>query len=152
MRTTSNHIYRKCDGITAKYQLRNLRNWSKLSSSFEWTCISRNFYEKGFKTPNVLAIRDSSPLNTIISIVLCHISYCKKFEKEYYDKILNLFKSSNILKSIKNIQKIKSFDTIKEKLSLNEGSADLILLAMFVIIVNYIMEKLTDFSQMLVLL
>ncbi|KAI8057383.1 hypothetical protein BDF21DRAFT_497634 [Thamnidium elegans] len=127
----SDHIYIRCncDGIAANYQVRNLRNWMKLSSSYEWTCISRHFYEKGFKTTNVLAIRDSTPLNTIVSIILSHISYRKKFEEEDYHEILNLFKSSGALEHNKNIQKIKSFDTLKKKLLLNEGTVDYVMLA-----------------------
>lgn len=94
-------------------------------------CISKNFYEKGFKTPNVLTIRDNSPLNTIISIVLSHISHRKNFDEKDCDTILNQLKSCNVLKKIKNLQKIKNFGTIKEKLSSNEGNEDLILLASY---------------------
>ncbi|CEP15054.1 hypothetical protein [Parasitella parasitica] len=31
------------DGVKAHLQVRNLRNWTKLSSSFDWACISSRF-------------------------------------------------------------------------------------------------------------
>lgn len=128
---TSENIYVNChdDGVKAHFQVRSLRNWTKLSSSFEWACISSRFHRKGFATVNPLNIRNSTPLVTLISVILNHISHQKKFENEQYKVILKLFKASRTLKDWPNRNQIKSFATIKKRLIANEGSKDLIILA-----------------------
>ncbi|KAI9364580.1 hypothetical protein BD770DRAFT_378448 [Pilaira anomala] len=58
------NIYVNChdNGVKAHFQVRSLRNWIKLSSSFEWACISSRFHRKGFATVNPLNIRNSGRL------------------------------------------------------------------------------------------
>lgn len=75
---TSENIYVNChdDGVKAYLQVKSLRNWTKLSS-FEWACISSRFHGKGFATVNPLNIRNSTPLATLIFVILNHISHQK---------------------------------------------------------------------------
>jgi hypothetical protein len=130
---TSENIYVNChnDGIKAYFQVRSLRNWTKLSSSFEWACISSRFHRKGFSTVNLLEIRNSTPLVTLISIILHHICHKKRFEDEQYEMILQQFKASPALKDWSNRERVKNFATINEKLVANNGSKDLITLAKY---------------------
>lgn len=86
-------------------------------------------FTKRLQTIDVLNIRDSTLTNAIISVVLNHICYHKKIEEEQYDTIIRLFESSNAVKNIKNIQNIKTFTGINDKLEQHQGSRDLITLS-----------------------
>lgn len=92
----SENIYINChgDGVKAHFQVRSLRNWTKLLPSFEWTCISSRFHKKDFATVNPLNIRNSTPLITLISVILYRISHQQVFKDEQYEEILKLFKAS----------------------------------------------------------
>ncbi|KAI9363065.1 hypothetical protein BD770DRAFT_418203 [Pilaira anomala] len=71
---TSENIYVNChdNGVKAHFQVRSLRNWTKLSSSFEWACISSRFHRKGFTTVDPLNIRNSTPLVTTHTVMLAY--------------------------------------------------------------------------------
>lgn len=44
--TTEVYLTNKDDEQEVRYQVRNLRNWTKKSSYSEWTCISSRFFRK----------------------------------------------------------------------------------------------------------
>ncbi|ORE05369.1 hypothetical protein BCV72DRAFT_229932 [Rhizopus microsporus var. microsporus] len=98
---TSENIYVNChdDGVKAYFQVRSLRNWIKLPSSFECACISSRFHRKDFAT------------------------------NEQYEVILKLFKALQTLKEWQYRDQIKASVTIKKRLVANKGSRDLIALA-----------------------
>ncbi|PHZ08710.1 uncharacterized protein RHIMIDRAFT_268463 [Rhizopus microsporus ATCC 52813] len=128
---TSENIYVNChdDGVKAYFQVRSLRNWIKLPSSFECACISSRFHRKDFATVSPPNNRNSTPLMTLISVILNHISHQKIFKNEQYEVILKLFKALQTLKEWQYRDQIKASVTIKKRLVANKGSRDLIALA-----------------------
>ncbi|KAI8973769.1 hypothetical protein BDF20DRAFT_837679 [Mycotypha africana] len=71
----------------------------------------------------------STPLVTLISIILSHISHQKEFDNADYDLIMKLFKALPKLKDWPNCNQIKNFETVKNRLVANERNSDLINLA-----------------------
>lgn len=49
---TTNHILVRDLNVAFTLRERNLRSWTKNSSSFEWAAVSKRFAEKGFQTPD----------------------------------------------------------------------------------------------------
>ncbi|KAG0769223.1 hypothetical protein G6F62_005472 [Rhizopus arrhizus] len=120
---TSENMYVNChdDGVKAHFQVRSLRNWTELSSSFEWACISSRFHRKGFATVNPLNIRNSTPLVTLILVILNHISHQKKIRERTVQSDFEAVQSFTNVKGLAKQQSNQEFCHNQKKTGCKRG-------------------------------